>query len=638
MAYYVPWKRWNCKALMTVEPPPRLTLPISERDHRLGPADARVTLIEYGDYQCQFCGRAYFIVNELRERLGDDVLYVFRHMPLDSIHPLAQLAAEAAEAASAQGNYWNMHARLFEHQDQLTQPDLVRHAQEIGLDVERFRRDLQEHAYAERVREDFTSGLRSGVNGTPTFFVNGERYDGPWDLESLVETIEKPLGKRVALLAAEFTRIAASGGIALLIMTLIALFWANSPWAASYFHLWETELSINLGEFLHLSESLLGWVNDGLMVIFFLVVGLEIKREVTNGELADPRRAALPIAAAIGGMLIPALIYLVFNLGGPGEAGWGIPMATDIAFTLGVLTLLGSRAPLSLKVFFTALAIADDVGAVLVIALFYTNGISWVWLVAGLVILLMLLGLNRARVYSTVPYAVLGIGLWLAFLESGVHPTLAGVLLAFAIPTRSPPNTRLMLAQAVSLLEDFELPPGWQMQASSRYEATLNTLETITDRMRSPAQHLESTLHPWSTYVILPIFALANAGVAFRHNTGQASFIGPVSLGIILGLVLGKPLGVMLFSWLAVRAGLAKLPSGIGWRQLTSASFLAGIGFTISLFITSTAFNAPDLQANAKIAILVASTLAASLGYVLLLRTSPKYEGSSQLIQVQVGD
>ena len=475
---------------------PKLTLPVSDRDHGLGPAQARVVLVEYGDYQCRFCGHAYDIINGLRERFEDDIRYVYRHLPITTSHPRAQQASEAAEAAGAQGKFWEMHGKLFENQDHLAEPDLIRYAEEIGLDVDRFRRELHEHTYAERVREDFSSGLRSGVNGTPTFFINGLRYDGPWDLESLVETIEKPLGRRVSLFAQEFTRIAASGGIVLLIATFIALFWANSPWAESYFALWETEFSINLGTSFHLSEDLLHWVNDGLMVLFFLVVGLEIKREVTNGELAKPRRAFMAIAAAIGGMILPALVYIAFNWGGPGAAGWGIPMATDIAFTLGVLALLGSRAPLSLKVFFTALAIADDVGAVLVIALFYTSEISWISLGVGLVILLLLLGLNRARVYSPLPYAVLGFGLWLAFLESGVHPTLAGVLLAFTIPTRSPANTRALLAQVVGLVEGFELPIDWRTRSSSQREATLHTLETVTDRMRSPAEHLEIVAAP----------------------------------------------------------------------------------------------------------------------------------------------
>lgn len=617
---------------------PRLTKPVSKRDHGQGPHDARVILVEYGDYQCRFCGRAYEIINALHERLEDDVLYIYRHLPISTSHPQAQLAAEAAEAADAQGKFWDMHGKLFENQDHLAEPDLVRYAQEIGLDTERFQRELQDHTHAERVREDFASGLRSGVNGTPTFFVNGVRYDGPWDLDSLIETIEKPLGKRVSLLAQEFTRIAASGGIVLLIATFIALVWANSPWADQYFAFWNTELSINLGKYFHLSENLLHWVNDGLMVLFFLVVGLEIKREVTSGELANPRRAFMAIAAALGGMILPALIYLAINLGGPGEAGWGIPMATDIAFTLGVLTLLGSRAPLSLKVLFTALAIADDVGAVLVIALFYTTEIVWMSLGVGLVILLLLVALNRARVYNPLPYALLGVGLWLAFLESGVHPTLAGVLLAFTIPARSPANTRTLLAQVVGLVEGFELPIDWRLRASSQREATLHTLETITDRMRSPAEHLESSLHPWSTYVILPLFALANAGVSFAEGGGGVLLSSPVSIGILAGLVIGKPFGVMSFAWLAVRTGLAELPSGIGWGHLIGASFLAGIGFTISLFITGAAFDSLALQSSAKLAILVASAVAAGLGYVLLLAASPRYEGSSRMVPLSAGD
>jgi NhaA family Na+:H+ antiporter len=333
------------------------------------------------------------------------------------------------------------------------------------------------------------------------------------------------------------------------------------------------------------------------MVIFFFVVGLEIKREVTAGELASPRAAAMPIAAALGGMVTPALFYLAFNAGGPGEHGWGIPMATDIAFTLGLLTLLGHRVPLSLKVFFTALAIADDLGAVLVIAIFYTAAISWASLAVGAVFLLALIGLNRARVYATLPYALLGIGLWLAFLESGIHPTIAGVLLALTIPTRSPPNTRALLAQVVSLLEGFNLPPEWRAEPNSQRQATLNTLEVVADRMRSPAQRLEHDLNPWTTYLILPLFALANAGVVLRGEgaggAGQPSLINPVGLGILFGLVLGKPLGISLFSWLAVRLGWAELPLGVGWLQLFSASWVAGIGFTISLFITHAAF--PDL-------------------------------------------
>ena len=626
---------------MSTQAPARLMPPVSERDHQKGPAIAPVVLVEYGDYECPYCGRADLITQELQERLDREILYVFRHFPITTTHRHAQKAAEAAEAAAAQGKFWQMHHLLFKHQDALEEDDLVGYAAQIRLDVDRFRRELQEGVYAERVREDFLSGVRSGANGTPTFFIDGVRYDGAWDLESLMEAIQKPLGRRVGSLAQEFTRLAASGGIVLLIATLLALGWANSPWSEAYFHFWETELAFTLGG-LDFSESLLEWVNDALMVIFFFVVGLEIKREVTTGELASPRRAAMPIAAALGGMVVPALFYLAFNAGGPGAPGWGIPMATDIAFTLGLLTVLGSRVPFSLKVFFTALAIADDLGAVLVIAIAYTAGISWASLAVGAVFLLALIGLNRARVYTTLPYALLGIGLWLAFLESGIHPTIAGVLLALTIPTRSPPNTRALLAQVVTLLEGFDLPLEGRAEHESHRQATLNTLEAVADRMRSPAQRLEHDLHPWTTYLILPLFALANAGVVLGGEAagaaGQPSLFNPVGIGILSGLVLGKPLGITLFSWLAVRLGWAELPSGVGWPQLFSASWLAGIGFTISLFITNAAFTDPAVQATAKLAILIASLMAAGLGWGLLRLTSPSYDQVTQMEAVPAGD
>jgi NhaA family Na+:H+ antiporter len=388
---------------------PKLSLPVTKSDHILGPSDAPITLVEYGDYECPHCRLVHRIIKQLRERLGDKLRYVYRHLPITTVHAQARLAAEAAEAAAAQGKFWEMHDALFDH-DVIDKAHILQYAAAIGLDMEQFQRDLDQHTFADRVEADFRSGIRSGANGTPSFYVNGERYDGAWDLESLLETIEKPLGLRVSLLASEFTRLAASGGIVLLACTLIALIWANSPWSESYFHFWETVFGFVFGES-SLSEHLLEWVNDGLMVIFFFVVGLEIKREIVTGELASPRKAALPIAAALGGMIVPALVYVAFNFSGEGASGWGIPMATDIAFTLGILTVLGKRVPLSLKVFFTALAIADDLGAILVIAIFYSSGISWVSLGIGAIFLIALIGLNRARVYKTFPYGVLGIGL-----------------------------------------------------------------------------------------------------------------------------------------------------------------------------------------------------------------------------------
>jgi NhaA family Na+:H+ antiporter len=605
---------------MSSELSARLTPPVSDRDHTKGPDDSPVTLVEYGDYECPYCGQAENSVHEIQERTGDSVRLVFRHFPNRTVHPHARLAAEAAEAAGAQGKFWEMHDLLFQHQDRLEEWDMVEYARELSLDEERFRTELEEHTHSKKIRGDFRSGIESGVQGTPTWFINGTRYDGAWDPESLLEAVRKPIGVRISALTQEFTRLAASGGLMLLIFSALALFWANSPFAESYIEFWHTELGISLGS-LHLERSLLEWVNEGLMVIFFFVLGLEIKREVTAGELASPRKAALPMAAAAGGMILPALIYAAFNFSNPiAMQGWAIPVATDIAFTLGVLALLGGRVPLSLKVFFTAMAIADDVGGILIIALFYTSEINVASLVVAAIFFAGLLLLNRWRVFSPLPYALLGIGLWLAFLNSGVHPTLAGVLLAATIPTRSPPNVSRLMAQTDTVLNRYEYDDD-----ESREQALVRALKTILDRMEPPAQRLEHELQPWVTYLILPIFALANAGVPLGGADGLA-LLNPVSLGIIFALVLGKPIGVGIFAWLAARTGVAEKPLDISWRQFFSASVLAGIGFTISIFIAQAAFQDPRLLSNAKIGILAGSILAAGVGWGLLNLNSPRYD------------
>jgi NhaA family Na+:H+ antiporter len=611
---------------------PKLAVQVSERDHILGPEDAPVTLVEYGDLECPYCRQVSPVIRELRRRLGGRVRYVFRHFPIRSAHLHAQLAAEAAEAAGAQGKFWEMQESLLEHQEALELSHILEYAAQLDLDLEQLKRDLDQRTYADRVREDFQGGVRSGVNGTPSFFINGTRYDGAWDLESLIDAVEKPLGVKVRLLAQEFVRIEASGGILLLICAIIALVWANSAISESYFHFWETEFAIGFGESV-ISLPLIEWINDALMVLFFFVVGLEIKRQLTTGELSRPRKAVLPLAAAIGGMLVPAAIYLIFNAGGPGEQGWGIPMATDIAFTLGVLALLGSRAPLSLKIFFTALAIADDLGAILVLAIFYSSEIHWISLLIAAVILAVLIILNRIRIYSPWPYAILGIGLWLAFIESGIHPTIAGVLLAATIPTWGAPDTRALLAQCVSVLEEFDMPSVVQ---SNRAQVAAQTLETVADRMQSPAQRLEHGLLPWTTYLVLPLFALANAGVEIRFDQ---SLLSLVSIGIVLGLVFGKAIGITFFAWLAVRLRLADMPRNVSLRELFSASWLAGIGFTMSLFIAGNAFRGDaELLDQSKFGILAGSLLAGLIGFGLIYLTSQTHEETSHVEAVAAAD
>ncbi|HKK26604.1 MAG TPA: Na+/H+ antiporter NhaA [Gemmatimonadota bacterium] len=586
-----------------------------KRDHVSGARDGPVTLVEYGDFECPHCRAAHAGVIRLRdERLTGQVRYVFRHLPNRGAHPHAEVAAEASECAAAQGRFWEMHDRLFTSQETLDRETLVRMAAGLELDVERFARELDDHRYAPRVQEDLASAQLSGARATPTFYVDGRRYDGPWDEESLVDTMRKPLGWRLRLLAEQFAGLSMSSGILMLLGVVAALVWANSPWRDSYERLWAIPLTLGAGSHV-LTMSLKAWVNDGLIVIFFLVVSLEIRREVTVGAIATPRKAALPIAAAIGGMVAPALIYLAFNAGGGAAHGWGVPMGTDTAFALGLLALLGPRVPLSLRAFVAAAAIADDMGSIAVIALFYTEHIVLASLGAALLLWLLALAMNRARVYAALPYAVIGVLLWLAVLYAGVHPTLAGVLLAFAIPTRSAPSPAALLGQTQSLLQSVEAPPVGEVTAGS-YRAAVEALESVVERLLSPAQRLARTLQPWSAYVVLPLFAFANSGIELQAHARD--FLEPVSLGIILGLLLGKPLGITAGAWIATRLGLATRPDDVAWAQVAGAGALCGIGFTMAFFIADLTFSDAGTLALTKLSVLAASGAAALAGSAAL--------------------
>jgi NhaA family Na+:H+ antiporter len=416
-----------------------------------------------------------------------------------------------------------------------------------------------------------------------------------------------------------FTSAQASGGILLLVATLAALVWANFD-SQSYHHLFETRLAVSFGSF-ELAKTLGHWINDALMVVFFFVVGLEIKRELIIGELSSPRKAALPAAAALGGMLAPAAIYLIVNVGRAGQSGWGIPMATDIAFTIGVLALLGKAVPLPLKVFLTALAIVDDIGAVLVIALFYSDDIGWGSLGIAGIVLVILIACNFLRVRHPFVYALLGVGLWLAFLESGIHSTIAGVILALTIPASTSLATSDVVKSGRFLMSELEkkkTSAGLRPNTNEE-QSVLESLEEISEAAQTPMQRLEHTLAPWSTFLIMPLFALANAGLDLSDGLVLAH---PASLGIMAGLCIGKPLGITLFSWLAVRSGLAALGADVSWKQIFAGGCLAGIGFTMSLFIANLAFPTSDLLEVSKAGVLVASLLSACFGAVLLRRFS----------------
>jgi len=421
----------------------------------------------------------------------------------------------------------------------------------------------------------------------------------------------------------EFFQTEASGGILLLICTVIALIWANTFFSDSYFHLWHTKISIFINE-TGLDYSLHHWINDGLMAIFFFVVGLEIKRELLVGELSSFKKASLPVAAALGGMLFPAGIYLLFNAGGKGSSGWGIPMATDIAFVIGILAILGSRVPTSLKVFLTALAIADDIGAILVIEIFYTSDISFISLAVAGGFLLILIIANRLGIRNLLIYTILGIGLWFAFLKSGIHATVAGVLLAFTIPSSSRINSKEYFENNTDLLQKFDKVKGGGVNILTNEERQMyiHEIENNSKRILPPLQRFEHGLAPWVSFVIMPLFALANAGVSLGQGLAK-SLHDSINIGIIAGLFIGKQAGIFLFSWLSIKLGLSSKPDGINWKNLYGGGVLAGIGFTMSLFITNLAFIEDELIETAKVGILLASLISAIIGFIIL--KSDKY-------------
>ena len=409
-----------------------------------------------------------------------------------------------------------------------------------------------------------------------------------------------------------FLRTEIAGAVVLLLAAAVALVWANSPLHESYEQLWSTSLSISIGPF-SIDEELRHWVNDLLMALFFFVVALEIKRELVLGELRDPRAAALPVIAALGGMIAPAALFLVFNAGGPGASGWGVPMATDIAFAVGVLALVGTRAPAALKVFLLTLAVADDLGAIVVIAIFYAQGLQWLWLAAAAGMTVVVLAMRRAGVRRYVWYVAAAVVLWLAVFESGVHATIAGVILGFLTPARPlhPPEAVSGLAERH--LERLQLRPPDGIADESE-QATLMEVSRLATEGVSPLARLEAALHPWTSFLILPLFALANAGVRVVDTSLAETLMEPVTVGIIAGLVLGKPLGISLAAFLAVKLGLGRLPSGVGWLEMIGVGLLGGVGFTVAIFVAGLAFTDPVLTAAAKVGILLASAVAGLVG------------------------
>lgn len=432
--------------------------------------------------------------------------------------------------------------------------------------------------------------------------------------------IEESLADRLTRPFQIFAAHKLSGALLLLTATVVAVAWANSPWADFYHHWLQMKLVLSIGPF-SLNKSVSHWINDGLMGLFFFVVGLEIKRELLAGELANPRKAALPVLAAVGGMVVPALIYFAFNGGGAFARGWGIPMATDIAFALGILALF--PVPVSLKIFLTALAIVDDIGAIIVVAVFYTDTIAMGSLLIGALLLTVSVGANVIGVRNPIAYFLIGLAIWVAFYKSGVHATFAGVLLAFTIPARSVINARQLHDWTRDLLRQLQDTglPAHRSPLTNQQHHIVHSMEQLTDHATAPLQQLEHALMPFVTFAILPLFALTNAGVSLESEA-LFRLAEPMSLGIILGLVVGKPLGIWLFAWAGVKLRIAELPKGISLFHVASVGCMAGIGFTMSLFIATLAFEEAAMVEAAKTAVLAGSLLSTLAGSVILLVTA----------------
>jgi NhaA family Na+:H+ antiporter len=437
----------------------------------------------------------------------------------------------------------------------------------------------------------------------------------------------KELAKKVLSPFERFLRRQSSSGILLLIATIIAMVWSNSSYADMYFDIWDTELTLGHGAF-QVSEPLILWINDGLMALFFFVVGLEIKREVMAGELSTIKDLVMPLSAAIGGMVVPAIIFVLVEGNTEMGKGWGIPMATDIAFSLGVLSLLGSKVPIGLKVFLTALAIVDDIGAILIIAFFYSNDIQWIYLqvAGGLFLVLLIFNYYNLRIVAL--YILVGLFVWFCFLKSGVHPTVAGVLVALTIPARRKTKMKDFIAQTKSSLTKFKNAkwPDSRVLLGKEQISAVDCIIESAKKVQSPVQKLENSLSDFTANLVMPIFALANASIVIVAN--EFNLLNKVTLGVGLGLLLGKVVGVSLFSWLSVRLGWAQLPTGVSWAQIVGVGFLAGIGFTMSLFISNLAYADPEVINASKIGIVMGSIVAGMIGFVILKINFSKMGGN----------
>jgi Na+:H+ antiporter, NhaA family len=605
----------------------KLLLPTDPRsDHiRGGNATARpLTILIYGDFLCPYCRRLKHVLERLRLALGERLAYVFRHFPNERAHPGAELTAIGSEAAGRQGRFWEMHDALFAREPPIDESVLLEIAASIGLDGERFQHDLRDPALRHRVERDLAAGRHNGVTATPTIFIDGVRYDGAWDFYSMLEALERPVGARVQRTARAFANLPTSAGLVLLVAAAAAVFFANSPWAHLYRRVVDAQFGLGPPtDFFALSVA--NWCAEGLLAVFYLILGLEIRREMTTGSLSDWRAAAAPVLAAFGAIIAAALFYRALT---PGQtaAGWSIPADSGIAFTLAVLALFGARASAGLKVFVATYAVADDILSILIIALFYPHAVHPTWLLAGIGAIGAMAVFNRWRIYAVWPYLTATIGLWLSLHLAGVSGALSGIALAAFLPLRPAPRASPLLAQAATALAELEHSerelksvgdPKRRLEREPVWEWASRNLSAAAERLLSPAERVERAVAPWSTYFVLPLFAFTAAGVSLKANFGLAH--APVVFAAIaLALAVAKPIGWVLSTWLAAKIGIGTFPADTSGLALIGAGLLCGIGDPLSLFMADQAFQSDGFAAVAKIGVLAGSVLAAVLGAIAL--------------------
>jgi NhaA family Na+:H+ antiporter len=582
-------------------------------------------VVIYGDYLCPYCRSLRPVLERLRQALGERMLYTFRHFPNERAHPGAELMSIGAEAAARQGRFWEMHDAIYAHEPPLDRIALLQIAGSLHLDMGRFTKDLEDPKLRQRVEQDLADGRANGVTATPTIFADGLRYDGAWDFYSMLESLERPVGARVQRTARAFANLPTSAGLVLLAAAALALICANSPLAPVYQSFVRAEVGVGpLASVLSLSVA--EWCSEGLLAIFFLILGLEIRREAAAGTFANWRAALAPLLAALGGVIVPAAVYLALNPG-PTAPGWSAPADTGVAFTLGVLAIFGARISAGLKVFVATYAVADDVLSILILAVFYPRSIHAEWLLAATAAVALMAIFGRWRVYATWPYLAATLGLWLSLHLAGVSGAISGIALAAFLPPRPVPNPGPLLAQAATALAELEHAERQlkragkgrrELQQEPVWDWASRNLSAAAERLLSPAERAEQAVAPWSSYVVLPLFAFTAAGVSLAADLRAPGALR-VLAGVALGLAIGKPAGIVLATWAASRTRIAVFPAGAAALTFLGAAFLCGIGDPLSLLMAEQAFRTGPYAAVAKIGILAGSALAAALGALVLV-------------------